>query len=143
MRLLLIAAGLVAVVFSQLSAVDDLTLFGASDERSGPLGLGPEWIARVPDVAGGLGLSAALCGALVLRWPDRTVAAIVAAALALGCAFVVWWLLAPPSAVRSDGLETFAYPVSMWIASAALAVAAAAAAALVRPRAAAKPRSPR
>jgi hypothetical protein len=130
--LLLIIAGLSAAVFSQLGAIDDLTLFGVSGETSGPLGLGPAWVERVPDIAGGLGLSAALCGVISWRWPDRAVAAIVAVLLVLGTAFVCWWLIAPPAAVFGVGGEPFAYDWSLWVAAGALAVATGAAGALAR-----------
>ncbi len=70
----------------------------------------------MPDIAGGLGLSAALCGAIQWRWPDRAVAAIVAVLLVLGTAFVVWWLLAPPEAVFDAQGEPFGYDWWLWVA---------------------------
>ena len=66
--LILIITGLSAAVFSQLSSVE-----GVAFVVDGGL-FSPAWLARIPDVAGALGLSAALCGAICWRWPDRLVA---------------------------------------------------------------------
>ena len=124
--LILIIAGLSAAVFSQLGSVEGVAL--VDDEGL----LGPEWLARIPDVAGGLGLSAALCGAICWRWPDRLVAGIVAVLLALGTAFVVWWLVAPPYVVFDRaGLEV-GWDWSLLVATAELVVATVCAAALAR-----------
>ncbi len=125
--LILIIAGLSAAVFSQLGSVEGVALVVA-DERV----FGPEWLARIPDVAGGLGLSAALCGAICWRWPDRLVAGIVAVLLALGTAFVVWWLVAPPYVVFDRAGQEVGWHWSLWVATAELVVATVCAAALAR-----------
>jgi hypothetical protein len=130
--IVLAVAGLVATVSSQLGPAGKLALFGASDAIAGPFGLGPEWIARVPDVAGGLGLSAALYGVISWRWRDRAVAVIVAVLLALGAGFVLYWLVAPPSAVIDSDGDPYAYTSWMWVAAAALAISSAAATAVAR-----------
>ena len=124
--LILIIAGLSAAVFSQLDSVEGVAFV------TDPGLFGPEWLARIPDVAGGLGLSAALCGAICWRWPDRLVAGIVAVLLFLGTAFVVWWLVAPPYVVFDRaGLEV-GWHWSLWVATAELIVATVCAAALAR-----------
>ena len=124
--LILIIAGLSAAVFSQLGSVEGVAL--VDDEGL----LGPEWLARIPDVAGGLGLSAALCGAICWRWPDRLVAGIVAVLLTFGTAFVVWWLVAPPYVVFDRaGLEV-GWDWSLWVAAVALIVATVCAGTLAR-----------
>jgi hypothetical protein len=129
--LILIVAGLAAAVCSQLGGVEGIAFGGGGGgDDGGPLG--PEWAGRVPDVAGGLGLSAALCGALSWRWPDRVVAAVVAVLLALGTAFVLWWLLAPPHELLDLDGEPVGYAWWLWVAAAELAVATGAAAALAR-----------
>ena len=124
--LILIITGLSAAVFSQLSPVEGVALV----VRGGVFS--PAWLARIPDVAGGLGLSAALCGAICWRWPDRLVAGIVAVLLALGTAFVVWWLVAPPYVVFDRAGREVGWHWSMWVATAELVVATVCAAALAR-----------
>ncbi len=129
---ILIGTGLTAAIASQFATPGDLTLFGSDDALLGPLGLGPSWVARVPDVAGGLGLSAAAYGAISLRWRDRASAAIVATLLLLGTSFLVWWLLAPPAAVIDADGNPFGYHPPLWVAAAALAGSVTATLAILR-----------
>ena len=92
--LILIIAGLSAAVFSQLGSVEGVassSTTSACSVRSGSRG------SRTSRA--GWGCRPALCGAICWRWPDRLVAGIVAVLLALGTAFVVWWLVAPPYVV--------------------------------------------
>ncbi len=118
-------------------------IFGTADGLLGPLGLDYAWLERLPNIVGGLGVAAALCGVLELRWSQRWVAALVALALALGAAFVIAWLVDPPEslymvigggAVYSEGGtgKPFALGWPAYGAAATLAVGALAAARLAR-----------
>ncbi|MDA0167855.1 hypothetical protein OJ998_02055 [Solirubrobacter taibaiensis] len=124
--LILIIAGLSAAVFSQLGSVEGIALVPETGLLS------PAWLPRIPDVAGGLGLSAALCGAICWRWPDRLVAGIVAVLLFFGTAFVLWWLVAPPYVLFDRSGREIGWHWSMWVATAELVVATVCAAALAR-----------
>ena len=92
---------------------------------------GPEWLARSRTSQAGWGCRRRLRGDL-LALADRLVAGIVAVLLALGTAFVVWWLVAPPYVVFDRAGREVGWHWSLWVATAELVVATVCAAALAR-----------
>src|SRR5690349_6812743 len=121
----LIVAGVAALVFAFAQWFPSngfhFLVVAPSGAVNGPLGFPAEWINAVRTVAATLGLCAAACGALALRWPTRAVAAIVGIALVLGAIYCVLWLVDPfPGADATSTWRWPAYASVIALADAAL-----------------------